>query len=82
MMAKTNESTKKSKVALCKKCKNFVKATHVSILDRKIEKEFSDLTNEGYIIQLETMERTKKREWVGYSKKKNGKCTECNNENN
>jgi hypothetical protein len=73
-----NLKDKKSKVALCKKCKGFILASHTDLMSKSTEKEFTQFTNEGYDVKIETLEKTRSRELVFYSKKKNGKCEDCN----
>lgn len=75
-----NLREKKSKVAICKGCKGFVLACHTDYLSKSIEKEFTQFTNDGFEIKIETLEKTKSRNIVFYSNKKNGKCKTCNNE--
>lgn len=70
---------KKSKVALCKRCKGFILAAHTDYMGKSTEKEFTQFTNEGFEVKIETLEKTKSRNFVLYSDKKNGKCEDCNN---
>jgi len=74
-----NLQEKKSKVALCKKCKGFIMASHMDYMSKSTEKEFTQFTNEGFEIKIETLEKTRSRNLVFYSNKKNGKCKDCNN---
>ena len=69
---------KKSKVALCIKCKGFVLASHIDYISKQSEKEFTQFTNEGYHVKIETLQKTKDRKFVFYSALKNGKCEDCN----
>tara|TARA_B100001146_G_C16062056_1_gene382577 strand:- start:135 stop:353 length:219 start_codon:yes stop_codon:yes gene_type:complete len=65
-----------SKVAICPKCKGFTLACHVDCLDEETEKEFTDLTNEGFEVKLETIKETQAREYGAYSDCSKGKCNE------
>lgn len=69
---------KKSKVALCKKCKGYLLASHTDYMDKATEKEFTQFTNEGFEVKIETLEKTRSRSLVFYCDNKNGKCEECN----
>jgi hypothetical protein len=77
-----NLKDKKSKVALCRKCKGFILASHMDYTDRTTEKDFTRYTNEGFEVKIETLEKTRSRELVFYSENKNGKCRDCNNTQN
>jgi hypothetical protein len=70
---------KKSKVALCKGCKGFILASHTDYMSKASEKEFTQFTNESFEVKIETLEKTRSRNLVFYSDKKNGKCEDCNN---
>jgi hypothetical protein len=48
-------------------------------MDKSTEKEFTQFTNEGFEVKIETLEKTRSRNFVFYSDKKNGKCKDCNN---
>jgi len=63
-----------SKVAICPNCKKHIKAGHVDYLDDESEKEFTELTNEGYEVKLETAEETRTRELGFYSDCSKGLC--------
>lgn len=67
---------KVSKVAICEKCKGFIVASHIDYIDKTTEKEFTELTNEGFTVKLETIEKTKARKFATYNKCKIGKCNE------
>lgn len=56
----------KSKVAVCRKCENYVLACHKDYLSKEREKEFTEFTNMGFIVKLETIVKTKKREYSYY----------------
>lgn len=57
---------KVSKVAICNRCKSFVLACHVNHISKETEKEFTELTNEGFTVKLETISTTKKRNYSPY----------------
>lgn len=63
-----------SKVAICPRCDGFTLACHVDRLTRKTEKEFTSLTNQGFIVKLETIEETKARDYGAYSECSKKKC--------
>lgn len=63
-----------SKVAICPNCKKHIKAGHVDYLDEESEKKFTELTNEGYEVKLETAEETRARELGFYSDCSKGIC--------
>ena len=65
---------KVSKVAICEKCNNFVLASHIDYIDKKTEKEFTELTNEGFTVKLETIEATQARNYSSYQNCKYGTC--------
>jgi len=65
---------KVSKVAICEKCNNFVLASHIDYIDKKTEKEFTELTNEGFTVKLETIEETQARNYSSYQNCKSGTC--------
>jgi len=48
-----------SKVAICPKCKGFTLACHIDSLCERTEKEFTELTNEGFEVKLETDKQVK-----------------------
>jgi hypothetical protein len=73
-----NLKERKSKVALCKKCKGFVLASHTDYITKSTEKEFTELTNWGFEVKIETLEKTRSRQLVFTSSIKNGKCDKCN----
>lgn len=64
-----------SKVAVCENCNKLIMACHVDYLDRKSEKEFTELSNEGFIIKTETADETRQRDFGTYSDCSLGKCT-------
>lgn len=65
---------KVSKVAICERCGKFLRACHVDSLSKEAEKEFTEFTNEGYTVKLETIEETQNREMGFYNDCKSGKC--------
>ena len=73
-----NLTDKKSKVALCTNCKGFVLASHIDYITKQTEKEFTEFTNEGYEVKIETLQETKDRDFVFSSLLNNGKCEDCN----
>jgi hypothetical protein len=68
---------KVSKVAVCKRCAGYVKACHVDYLDKASEKEFTQLTNEGFTVKLETIAATKKRIYSPYSDCRSNICVQA-----
>ncbi len=66
---------KKSKVAICEKCNSYVLAAHIDYLTKESERSFSELSNDGFIIKLETLKETKKRNLSTYSLCINGDCS-------
>lgn len=64
-----------SKVAICPKCESFTLACHVDYLEKSTEKEFTELTNEGFIVKIETIEETKARKYGAYSECSKGECS-------
>lgn len=63
-----------SKVAICPKCDGFILACHVDHLEPETEKEFTELTNEGFAVKLETADETRARKYGAYSECSKGKC--------
>ena len=61
-----NLKEKKSKVALCNKCKGFMLASHTDHMDKKTEKQFTRYTNENWIVKIETLARTRSQDIVEY----------------
>lgn len=55
-----------SKVAICPICNGFVLACHVDSLSKKTEKDFTQFTNEGFVVKIETVDETKSREYSFY----------------
>lgn len=63
-----------SKVAICEKCNGFVLACHIDFIDAQTEKEFTEFSNEGFTIRLETVGDTHQRKMCTYQKCKDGEC--------
>ena len=53
-----------SKVAICEKCQNYILASHVDFLDKKTEKQFTELTNDGFTVKIETGAETRARRFT------------------
>lgn len=70
-----NLKGKVSKVAICKRCKKHLKVCHIDYLDKSADKEFTELTNEGFIVKVETIAATQKREMGLYSECSKKICT-------
>ena len=68
-----------SKVAICKNCDGFVMAGHIDSLNKKIESEFTQFTNEGYTVKIETVEETRNRDFASYQDCSKGLCKEKTN---
>lgn len=64
-----------SKVAICEKCQGFILACHVDYLDKETEKQFTELTNDGFTIKLETAEETRARNFTNSKDCLNGSCS-------
>ena len=72
---KTEVSNKlKSKVAICKRCGSFVLACHVDYLTKEAERDFTTLSNQGFIIKLEHMDTTRARKYSFSEDCLNKKC--------
>lgn len=56
-----DQERKMSKVAVCPVCDTFPLACHIDYLRPETEKEFTDFSNEGYIIKIETARETRAR---------------------
>lgn len=63
-----------SKVAICPKCNAFILACHVDHLSKQTEKEFTELTNKGFEVKLETSEETRARKYGDYNECSKGLC--------
>lgn len=68
------EPNKKSKVAICEKCKAFVLACAADKLSKKTENEFTFFSNEGFTVKIEDQEETRQRNYSWWEDCKNGKC--------
>lgn len=64
-----------SKVAICEKCQGFILACHVDYLDKKTEKEFTNLSNQGFTIKIETGDETRARNYTSSKKCLEGTCS-------
>lgn len=58
---------KQSKVAICPRCQCYVSAANVAHITPEMEAEFTELTNDGFEVKLETIEETQKRKYSAYS---------------
>jgi hypothetical protein len=65
---------KVSKVAICNGCNKMILASHIDYIDKTTEKEFTQFTNEGFLVKIETIEETKKRDFGSYEDCSTGKC--------
>ncbi len=65
---------KVSKVAVCERCDSMIMCAHVDYLNKESEKEFTELSNDGFIIKLETILETKGREFGDYKDCSKGNC--------
>ena len=65
---------KVSKVAICPRCKGYVLACHVDYLKRDREKEFTEFTNEGFDVKVETIKQTQARKYSPYDECSKKKC--------
>ena len=64
-----------SKVAICENCQNYILAAHVDYLDKATEKQFTELTNDGFIVKIETGKETRNRSYINYKNCLNGSCS-------
>ncbi len=64
-----------SKVAICEKCQNYILAAHVDYLDKATEKQFTELTNDGFTVKIETGEETRNRQYSNSVNCVNGSCS-------
>ena len=65
---------KVSKVAICEKCNGVILASHLDYIDSETEKEFTELTNEGFTVKLESIDETTARKFATYKDCKKGIC--------
>ena len=63
-----------SKVAICPKCDKTILACHVDFLNEITEKEFTEFTNEGFIVKIETKDETVSREFGDYQLCSTNQC--------
>ncbi len=71
-----NNAEKTSKVAICEKCQSFVLACDINYLDEATEKEFTDLSNRGFTVKLESKEETRERKYSWWEDCEKGKCNQ------
>lgn len=69
-----NEIEIKSKVAICEKCQCFVLACATNHLSKSTEKEFTEFSNMGFIVKIESKSETRKRGYSYWENCKYGKC--------
>lgn len=69
-----NNAEKTSKVAICEKCQSFVLACDINYIDEITEKEFTDLSNLGFTVKLESKEETRERRYSWWEDCEKGKC--------
>lgn len=55
-----------SKVAICPTCQKMILACHIDYIYKSIEKEFTQFTNEGFTVKIETAIETKSRKFGFY----------------
>ena len=65
---------KVSKVAICNGCNKMILASHIDYMDKETEKEFTQFTNEGFLVKVETVEETKARDFGSYKDCSTGNC--------
>jgi hypothetical protein len=65
---------KVSKVAICEGCNKLILASHIDYVDKATEKQFTELTNEGFLVKIETVEETKARDFGSYKDCSTGNC--------
>ena len=63
-----------SKVAICPKCDKTILACHVDYLNEINEKEFTEFTNEGFIVKVETKDETISRGFGDYELCSTNRC--------
>lgn len=64
-----------SKVAICPQCQKMMMACHVNHLSKATEKEFTEFTNEGFIVKIETRDETVARSFGDYNLCSKKECT-------
>lgn len=69
-----NNAEKTSKVAICEKCQSFVLACDINYIDEATEKEFTDLSNLGFTVKLESKEETMERKYSWWEDCEKGNC--------
>ena len=65
---------KVSKVAVCNGCNKIILASHIDYIDKGTEKEFTQFTDEGFLVVVETISETKKRDFGSYKDCSKGNC--------
>lgn len=67
-------NNKVSKVAICENCGAYVLASDINAIAKlplkgknAINKEFTELSNEGFVVKTETKEETKARKFSPYT---------------
>ena len=65
---------KVSKVAICESCNKIMLASHIDYLDQSTEELFTEFTNEGFLVKLETVEETRERDFGNYNDCSKGNC--------
>ena len=63
-----------SKVAICPKCNCHVMAGHIDMISEESEKEFTQFTNEGFVVKVETIDETTSRDLGSYVDCSKGLC--------
>lgn len=65
---------KLSKVAICPQCSGLILAGHIDFLNKQQERHFTQLTNEGFTIFLETLKESQSRKFSTYQVCKAKQC--------
>lgn len=65
---------KLSKVAICPQCNGLILAGHIDFLNKQQELQFTQLTNEGFTIFLETLKESQRRKFSTYKVCKAKQC--------
>lgn len=75
------ETNKTSKVAICENCGGFVLASDINAIAKlplkgrnSINREFTELSNEGFVVKTETKKETQARKFAFYSECSAKKC--------
>lgn len=67
---------KVSKVAYCGRCNGVILVSHLDYIDKKTAKEFTELSNEGFVVKIETILESQARNFGTYSKCKDNLCVQ------